>query len=208
VNVELKLGKRELLLFGLPILALVIGIAGYFALVAPQKARSHRAAAELQTLQAQLLAEQRTPPKQASPQAVDLFRLVKAMPDTNDMPGILRDLDRLARESNVAIQTVTPGAQVPLPSGYGALPLTVALEGTFGDLSAFLTKLRQQVRVGKKDLYVAGRLLVPNQVQMSSKDGKTLTATLSLDAFVYGVAPPAPATTTTSTTTTTTTSSS
>jgi Pilus assembly protein, PilO len=208
VNVELKLGKREVLLFGLPILGLVLGIAGYFALVSPQKARMHRASAQLQTLQAQLLAEQRKPPKQASPQAVDLFRLVKAMPDTNDMPGILRDLDRLARESNVAIQTVTPGAQVPLASGYGALPLTVALEGTFGDLSAFLTRLREQVRVGTKDLYVAGRLLVPNQVQMSSKDGKKLTATLSLDAFVYGVAPPVPATTNTSTTTTTTTSSS
>ena len=203
MNVELKLGKREVLLFGMPMLGLLLGIVGYFVLVSPQKAKSHHASAQLQTLQAQLLAEQRKPPKQASPQAVDLFRLVKAMPDTNDMPGILRDLDRLARASNVAIQTVTPGAQVPLPSGYGALPVTVALEGTFGEVSAFLTKLREQVRVGKKDLYVTGRLLVPNQVQMSSKDGKKLTATLSLDAFVYGVVPPAPAATSTTPTTTT-----
>jgi hypothetical protein len=203
-NVELKLGKRELLLFGLPVLGLLLGVVGYFALVSPQKAKGHRETAQLQTLQAQLLAEQRKPPKQASPQAVDLFRLVKAMPDTNDMPGILRDLDRLARASKVSIQTVTPTTDVvPLTAGYGALPLTVALQGTFPNVSSFLTKLRDQVRVGRKELYVSGRLLVPNQVQMTSKDGKTLTATLSLDAFIYGVAPPAPAPTTTDTTTTT-----
>ena len=201
MNVELKLGKRELLLFGLPLVGVLIGVIGYFMLVSPQKAKSHRAAGQLQSLQAQLLAEQQKPPEHASVQAVDLFRLVKAMPDTNDMPGILRDLTRLARASNVSIQTVTPGAQMPLTTGYGALPLTVALEGTFGDMSAFLTKLREQVRAGKKHLYVTGRLLVPNQVQMTSKDGKTLTATLSLDAFVYGVAPPVPTTTTETTTT-------
>ena len=203
MNVELKLDRRKALLFGLPIFGLLIGIVGYFVLVSPQKAKSHTASAQLASLEAQLLAEQKAPPKHASVQAVDLFRLVKAMPDTNDVPGILRNLDRVARASHVSIQTVTPGGQIALPAGYGALPVTVALEGTFSDVSAFLTNLRQQVRLGQKSLYVSGRLLVPNQVQMTAKDGKTVTATLTLDAFVYGVAPPAPVATTTDGTTTT-----
>jgi len=37
---------------------------------------------------------------------------------------------------------------------------------------------------------------------MTSKDGTSVTATLSLDAFVYGVAPPPAPTTTDGTTTT------
>jgi hypothetical protein len=197
-NVELKLDKRTALLAGLPLFGLLLALLGYFMLVSPQKAKSHRAAGQLQSLEAQLLALQQAPPKHASVQAVDLFRLVKAMPDTNDMPGILRNLSRLSRASNVSIQTVTPATQIPLTLGYGALPLTVTLEGKFSDLSSFLGKLRGQVRVGEKNLYVTGRLLVPNQIQLTSKDGGAVTATLSLDAFVYGVAPPpAPTTTTT-----------
>lgn len=203
MNVELKLDRRKALLFGLPIFGLLLGMIGYFALVSPQKARSHRASGQLASLEAQLLAEQKAPPKHASVQAVDLFRLVKAMPDTNDVPGILRTLDRVAESSGVTIETLTPGAQVALPSGYGALPVTVGVQGTFTDVSSFLSKLRDQVRLGKKSLYVTGRLLIANQVGMTSKDGKTVTATLNLDAFVYGVAPPAPPATTTDGTSTT-----
>src|SRR5204863_9677921 len=129
-----------------------IGLIGYLALVSPQKSKSHQATEQIQALQAQLLALHQKPPKPISPQAVDLFRLVKAMPDSNDMPGILRDLSRLARSSKVRIQTVTPADQVPLTLGYGALPLTVSLEGKFGDVSRFLARLRTQVRVGEKKL--------------------------------------------------------
>ena len=201
-NVELKIDKKLGFTIGLPVLGLLIGLIGYFVLVSPQKGKSHRATEQIQALQAQLLELHRKPPKPVSPQAVDLFRLVKAMPDTNDMPGILRDLSRLARSSKVTIQTVTPTAQVPLLLGYGALPLTVALEGKFSNVSTFLARMRSQVRVGEKTMHVTGRLLVPNQVQLtSSKDGATVIATLSLDAFVYGVAPPAPTSTTDTTTT-------
>ena len=199
-NVELKLDKKLVLTVGLPVFGLLIGLIGYFALVSPQKGKTHRASEQVQALQAQLLALHGPPPKPVSPQAVDLFRLVKAMPDTDDMPGILRDLSRLARVSKVRIQTVQPSVQVPLPVGYAAVPLTVALEGKFGNVSTFLTRLRGQVRVGEKNLYVTGRLLIPNQIQLTSKDGGTVTATLNLDAFVYGVAPPPAPTSTTETT--------
>jgi Tfp pilus assembly protein PilO len=200
-NVELKLDKKLALTIGLPIFGLLIGLIGYLALVSPQKGKSHQAAEQIQALQAQLLAMHQKPPKPISPQAVELFRLVKAMPDTNDMPGILRDLSRLAHSSRVTIQTVQPAAQLPLPFGYGALPLTVALEGKFANVSTFLARMRGQVRIGEKTLRVTGRLLVPNEIQLtSSKNGATVIATLNLDAFVYGVVPP-PAPTDTTTTT-------
>jgi hypothetical protein len=201
-NIELKLDKKLALRIGLPVFGLLVGLIGYFVLVSPQKGRSNRAAAQIQALQAQVLAMHRKPPKPISPQAVDLFRLVKAMPDTDDMPGILRDLSRLARSSNVSIATVQPSEQIPLTLGYGALPLTVALEGKFGNVSTFLARLRGQVRLGERNLYVTGRLLIPNQIQLTSKDDGSVTATLSLDAFVYGVTPPPAPTSTTDTTTT------
>lgn len=203
MNAELKLDRRKAILFGLPVLGLLLGLIGYFVLVSPQKASSHKAAVQLQSLEAQLIAEHQLPQRQASVQAVDLFRLVKAMPDSTDMPGILRDLSRLARQSNLAIQTVQPGGQVTLPLGYVAQPVVVSVDGKFGDVSRFLARLRGQVRLGAKTLNVTGRLLVPNQVQISTgKAAGDITATLSLDAFVYGVAPPPASTDTTSTTTT------
>jgi hypothetical protein len=199
-NVELKLDKKLALTIGLPVFGLLIGLIGYLALVSPQKSKSHHATEQIQALQAQLLAMHQKPPKPISPQAVDLFRLVKAMPDSDDMPGILRDLSRLARSSKVSIQTVQPAAVMPLPFGYGALPLTVSLEGKFGNVSTFLARLRGEVRIGEKNLYVAGRLLIPNQIQLTSTHDGSVTATLSLDAFVYGVVPPAAPTDTTTTT--------
>lgn len=205
MNAELKLDRRKAIIFGLPLLGLLVGMIGYFALVSPQKAKSHRAEIQLQSLQATLLAEHRLPQKQASVQAVDLFRLVKAMPDTTDMPGIMRDLSRLARQSHVSIQSLQPGAQTTLALGYIAQPIVVTLDGKFGEISRFLARIRGQVRLGEKTLNVTGRLLVPNQVQIST--GKTtgaITATLSLDAFVYAAAPPPSATSTDTTATATT----
>jgi hypothetical protein len=208
--VKVQVSKQKLLLYGIPVLGIFVGLLGYLALVAPQKSKAHSMDSELQALQAQLVAPRQKPPKPTPVQAADIFRLTKAMPDSNDLPGILLQLSRLARASSVTLQSVTPSAQVPLTLGYGALPLLVTVKGGFGSVSKFLQLMRQQVTVRNGQLNVDGRLLVANQVALTSDDGSSVTATLNLDAFVYGVAPPpAPApvvtdgTATTETTTTT-----
>ena len=105
-----ELSKRELVLFGVPVLGLLIGMLGYFALVAPQKSKASRLGNEIVGAQAALIAAHHKPPKPVSAHAVDLFRLTKAMPDSNDMPGLLRNLSQLSRASNVKLQSFTPSA--------------------------------------------------------------------------------------------------
>src|SRR5438093_7181593 len=188
--------KDKLILFGVPVAGLLLGLIGYLALVAPQKSAGGRLDSELQAVQTQIVAAQSAahakPAKTNPAQATDLFRLTKAMPDSDDMPGILRHLSRIARTSSVTLESVSPTVRIPLTQGYGALPLSIIVKGRFGEVSTFLRQLREQVSVGKNGrLRVDGRLFVANQLQITS-DGRVLTATLKLDAFVYGVAPPAP----------------
>jgi hypothetical protein len=196
---KVSLSRRNLLLYGLPVFGLLLGLTGHFALVAPQKAKAQQLQSQLASVQAQVDAASHKPanrvkhPKPKSVDASDLFQLTKAMPDSNDMPGILLDLSKLAAASNVSIASVTPSAIVPL-SGYGALPLSVVLTGKFDQVAGFLRRLRGQVAVrknGRPD--AAGRLFVTNEVQMTSTDGSSVSATLNLDAFVYGAGTPAPA---------------
>ena len=203
MKTKISISKRNLLLFGLPIFGLVLGLLGNFALVAPQKSQSQRLDFELQVAQSQLAVSQKKPAtthvvkpkpvvkKPQSVQAADIFRLTKAMPDTNDMPGVLLDLSAIARSSSVAVQSVTPSAIVALSQGYGALPLSVVISGKFDHVAGFLQRLRQEAAIGKNGrLHIDGRLLVPNDVSMTSTDGRTVSATLKLDAFVYGAGLP------------------
>lgn len=194
--------KGRLLLFGLPVFGLVLGLLGYFALVAPQKSKANRLSAEIDAVRSQVVAA--TPQRHVKPpsvHAVDIFRLTKAMPDSADVPGLLLNLSRVASASGVSLQSVKPAAAVPLPAGYGALPVSVTVSGTFGHVSSFLAALRHQVSIGPRGgLHVSGRLLVPDEVAFTSGNDRTVSATLSLNAFIYGLAPP-PSTTTTTTTT-------
>jgi Tfp pilus assembly protein PilO len=194
------LSRRELLLYGLPVLGLLVGILGYFVFVSPQKAKADHLSSEIDGAQAALIAAHQKPSKPVSPHAVDLFRLTKAMPDSNDVPGLLIDLSRLAHASKVSLQSVKPGTQVPLTLDYAALPIDIVVNGTFTSISDFLQRLRSQVTVHRGKISASGRLLIAKNVQLAPGDGKSLQATLSLDAFVYGVAPP-PAPTPTTTTT-------
>ena len=121
------------------------------------------------------------------------------MPDTDDMPGILERLSQLAQTSSATLQSVAPATMVPLPDGYGALPLNVVVTGPFPAVASFLQHVRQQIALGKNgDLHVDGRLLVVNNIQLTTTDSSSVSATLSVDAFVYGVTPPPAAATSSS----------
>ena len=98
--------------------------------------------------------------------------------------------------------------------------MKITLEGRFYDLMEFLYELRHLVDVrqdtaGSTKLYATGRLFTINKIEIDlvktgDPNKPALTATIDLDAFVYGLAPGTtstlPSTDTTSTDTTTTTS--
>ena len=68
------------------------------------------------------------------------------MPSAPDMPGILLELDRIAEETGIEFQSVTPLASAVV-GDYQTVPITLAFDGNFYELSDFLFRLRTLVGV-------------------------------------------------------------
>jgi hypothetical protein len=192
----------------------VYALAGYFLLISPQKGKAADLKRQAETSQQQIdqyraaaAQAQATPPIRVA----ELFRLTKAMPDSLDMAGVILELSRVARESGIQFDSITPQGAAPI-SGYSTVPLSVEFEGNFYELSDFLFRLRNLVRVHAGRLDAQGRLFVVDSISFgeSTHSFPEIKASLTVHAFVYGdvsvTAPPAtetaPATTDTTSTTT------
>ena len=192
---------------------IVYALAGYFLLISPQKGKAADLKRQAETAQQQIdqyrtLAAQ----AQANPpiRVAELFRLTKAMPDSVDMAGVILELSRVARESGIEFDSITPQGAAPV-SGYSTVPLSVEFDGNFYQLSDFLFRVRNLVRVDAGRLDAQGRLFVVDSISFgeSTRSFPEIKASLTVHAFVYGdvsvTAPPAAETTPTTTDTTSTT---
>jgi Tfp pilus assembly protein PilO len=205
-----KTGKQRLPLAAtiaiVVVAALLAGAAGWFLLVSPKRAEASRLRGEIDSTQAQiasyhaasLQAKGRQPIKVA-----DLFRLSKAMPDRADMSGVLLQLNQIAADTGITFQSIAPQSSVPI-SGYQAIPIQLTFEGSFYNLADFLFRLRNLVSVQHGQLSATGRLFAIDTLSFSqSTQGfPQISATLVVDAFVYGTQTAATATPTTTTSTT------
>jgi hypothetical protein len=199
-------------------LALIVLAGGYFLFVKPATAKASFLGTRVTQLNAEAMAAD-TNYQQAEAlskvQLADLFDLTRAMPDEPQVADILVVLGRLAANSSVEFTSITPADIVPL-AGYEAQPMEVVLQGNFYDLMEFLYQLRHLVDVrqdvqGTSKLYATGRLFTVNKLAIEvlpagDLNRPRLSATIDLDAFVYGAssAPqtgPSPTGTTTTTTT-------
>jgi hypothetical protein len=101
------------------------------------------------------------------------------------MPQIVMQLSRIAGETHVSLDSITPQAPVSY-SGYQAIPMTITLTGTFFAVESFLQELRTQVKVSGNDVTATGRLYDVLGVTLQSTDpAPKVTATLMIDAFSY-----------------------
>lgn len=182
---------------------LVYALAGYFLLIGPQRGKAadlkkETAATEEQIQQYRTLAAQAraTPPIRVA----ELFRLTKAMPDEVDMAGVLLELSRVARETGIEFDSITPQGPA-VQTGYTSVPITLEFDGNYYELSDFLFRLRSLVRVQAGRLDAQGRLFVVESIAFneSPKTFPRIKASLTVRAFVYGdatttaTAPPAAA---------------
>jgi Tfp pilus assembly protein PilO len=184
--------------------AVIAGVVVYaavfwFVLVSPKRAEASALKTEIAALQVTVdnarIAATPRPNEDTKPIAVaDIFRLAKAMPSIPDMPGILLELDRIAEETGVEFQSVTPLASAVV-GDYQTVPITLAFDGNFYELSDFLFRLRTLVGVRAGELRAAGRLFSVESISFaeSSKGFPELGATLSVIAYVYGSDVPASA---------------
>jgi Tfp pilus assembly protein PilO len=171
---------------------LVYALVFWFLLVSPKRAEASALKAEVAALEvtvanARIAAAPRSSQDTAPIAVADIFRLAKAMPSVPDMPGVLLELDRIAEETGVEFQSVTPLPSVVV-GDFQTVPITLAFDGNFYELSDFLFRLRTLVGVRAGELRAAGRLFAVESISFaeSSKGFPDLGATLSVVAYVYG----------------------
>lgn len=198
--------RRIAALAGLNVL---LAAGGWLALVSPQRHHAASAAQQVQSVQSQLqqIAAATTPvaPKQPKIRTAGLYELGHAMPVTEDEPDLLLSVDQLAKESHVRVTTLSPTSPTAA-QGYTILPLSLTFSGTYGSVTSFLQRLRQLVSVNRGALVAGGRLFsVTNLSLVPQEADRKVTATATVDAFVFGsIAGVSPLASTTATDTSTT----
>jgi Tfp pilus assembly protein PilO len=176
---------------------LVVAAAGYFLLISPQRSKGAELAEETHAVQVQIQALRVANAQVRTVEPIrvaDLFRVSKAMPDTDDMPGMLLELNRIARETGIRFESITPQAGADA-GGYVRRPIDLVFDGNFYELSDFLFRLRSLVRVRAGQLEATGRLFTVNSLNFveSEREFPRIKATLNVSAYVYGTGAPTPA---------------
>jgi len=195
----------------LVVLGLVLAAFGARMLVvSPQNAKASELQQQTDDVVAQT-AVRRLQARSDTPQIVhvaDLFRLAKAIPDREDMPGIILTISQVARSAGVSFETIEPQDVTPSAGGdYRVRNIHLAFEGNFYALSDFLFRLRSLVSVRNGKLDARGRLLTVERVTFSIGEKKfpSIAADVTVAAYINGAGPVAAAPTTTGTDTTSTT---
>jgi len=181
---------------------LVLLLAGWFVFVSPQRSKAAALDAQIGDTSLKLAATQTFLRSPAAHQSVaDLRRLRVAVPDDQKMSEILRQLSWASRVSGVSITSITPSAPVA-SNGAQALPIALGVTGHYFRIGKFMHLLRTRAEVKDGKIHASGRLYAIDNVAFSSGDKGLITATLALDAFVFGSTPTPTATAATPTTTT------
>jgi hypothetical protein len=169
---------------------LVYAAAFWFLAVAPKREKATQLgveAAELELTVATARAAATAPPDTQPIAVADIFRLAKAMPAAPDMPGILLELARIAEETGIEFQSISPQSST-VEGDYQVVPITLSFDGNFYELSDLLFRLRTLVGVRHGKLDATGRLFSVQTLNFGESPAgfPEITANLTLEAYVYG----------------------
>jgi hypothetical protein len=193
---------------------LLVAVAGYMLVVSPQGAQASKLRKQIDDTNTQIAVRREQLRSSAHPptiQVADLFRLARAMPDREDMPGIILTLSDVARDAGIKFNLIEPvvGGAPPPAGSYETRRIHLVFNGDFYGLSDFLYRLRSLVAVRDGTLLADGRLfnVVTVTFNVQGNSFPQIQADLFVDAYVYDDAPASttPGATTTPPTTTTTT---
>jgi hypothetical protein len=182
----------------------LVAVVGWFGIVEPQQSKADHLGAKITDARAKLtVAELLARSQKADRQkTTGMGLLAKAMPVSLQMPGVLRQVERLAAASSVTVESLTPSAATPA-AGFDAVPIDVSVTGPYASVQAFLHRLRVNAGTDGGRIHAAGRLFDVQSVGLTpgGTGAHDLTAAIRLSAFVYTGAPLPAADTTTTTST-------
>jgi Tfp pilus assembly protein PilO len=189
---------------GLVVLGLIlIAAAGYMFVVSPQGAQATKLQTQIdaeQTLIFKRQAEVRAGLHPPTIETADLFKLARAMPDREDMPGIILTLSEVARASGIKFDLIEPvvgGSPAALAGPYTLQRMHLVFNGDFYGLSDYLYRLRSLVAVRDGNLEATGRLFNVDTVTFNvlANSFPQISAELYVDAYIYATPAVAPTTT-------------
>jgi Tfp pilus assembly protein PilO len=193
---------------------LIVAVVAFWLLVHPKRSEAARLTDEIELLQNQVqvaTVKSRDTQPAVRIRVADLFALAKAMPDDEDMPGVILELNATASAAGIEFVSIAPQTPIGTATGYHVVPIALKFEGNYFDLTDFLFRLRNHVAVRDGRLAVRGRLFTLDMLDFHEGAGgfPHIEADLTVAAYVYGAVPTAatqvaaPATTTATTTTVT-----
>jgi Tfp pilus assembly protein PilO len=166
--------------------ALLLAVMGWMFVVSPKRSHAADLKDKIALAREQLAAQRSHQSPESGLTPAEVGQLELAMPDGNEMPTLVRQLDWLARRAGVTLESVTPSPESG-GSAYKAIPLNVVVDGKFFRISSFLALVRKQVRVHDGTVRGSGRLFDVQAIdlQQSTTPRPNVRATLTMQAYVY-----------------------
>ena len=174
---------------------LLVGFLGRTFVVSPQSKKAADLQKQIEDTNTQIVTRRIQAKSASRPQPIqvaDLFRLAKAMPDREDMPGIILTISQVARGAGIKFDTIEPQDLTPAPVGpYRIQKIHLVFNGDFYGLSDFLYRLRSLVSVRDGRLDASGRLFTVDTVTftLGDNDFPNISADVIVDAYVFGTGP-------------------
>jgi HPt (histidine-containing phosphotransfer) domain-containing protein len=209
-----RLGPGGALAATIAVVLIVLGL-GWVAFVSPQRSKASELDGQIATQQAQLAAEQHVLSTSSTKGSLAALRAAKrALPDDPQMSQVLRQLSTLVTQVSAELDSVSPSAPIAAVTGGEVVPLTVTVKGKYFALQRLMQLLRKSADAKNGKITGGGRLFSVDSIAFAAAAPSTtpgaasgpagVTATISMNAYVYASA----AATTASTAATTTTDSS
>jgi hypothetical protein len=166
-------------------------VAGWFAVIAPKRSEAAKLQSQIDDAQALIdsahAGQSPSQPQVPAVRVADLFELSRAMPNRADIPGVLLQLSKVADETGVTFESITPHDPVQFDP-YQQIDIDLVFQGRFYDLSDFLFRLRNLVRVNEGALDATGRLFSVGSIAFGEGEltFPEVKATLTVSAYVFG----------------------
>ena len=170
---------------------MIVAAVAYVMLVRPKQAEQKKLDEQIAQLQTDLTVALHKPPPVVI-KVADLFKLSKAIPDKEDIAGIMLELNSTASASGISFDKIEPQPPVS-SSAYWSVPISLEFQGNYYDLVDFLFRMRNLVSVNDGVLDSSGRLLTLDGFTLVT-DQETfplITAKLTMSAYVFGAQPAA-----------------
>ncbi|MCX8032794.1 MAG: type 4a pilus biogenesis protein PilO [Thermoleophilia bacterium] len=190
------MSRRAKLLLG-TLGVVVLAVVVWFLVLQPLRSDVASTNQEIENMRARLqaaqakLAQAEVKREEAKYNQARLLELAKMVPESEETPSLIVELEDLARQSGVELRSISRGETAELatiPASY--VPIDLELYGKYFDVSDFVYRLEQMVAR-------PGRLLAVKTVALEVQSGQeelaletspTLRATLTVYAFVSGKA--------------------